>query len=87
MLLTDVSFSVERTDTNVPDRGVAYAFTSRLGTTRAIPNATNVCVYVANRTEGVATCAEAAPSGDCTCPCDPAWTDFFESVRLSHVAP
>jgi hypothetical protein len=90
MLLTDVSFSIERLVADAPSRGVTYTFNGGsddpAAVTRPIPNGTNVCVYVADRAPA-ATCAMAPPSPDCSCPCDPAWADFFKSATLSLVTP
>jgi hypothetical protein len=87
MLLTDISFSIEPATANAPSRGFTYAFTTRGGVSQPFPNGTNVCVYVADRLAGASSCSLAPPSSDCSCPRDPSWGDFLESVTLSLMAP
>ena len=86
MLLTDVGFAVESRQGSAPKRNLSATFSMRTGSTTPVSPERALCVYVANRAPGVASCRLAAPSPNCVCPCDQAWGDFFESVKLSLLA-
>jgi hypothetical protein len=83
MLLTDVSFAIETVREGAPERRLSAQFTTFGGETKPLSPEANLCVYVANRVNGTANCNQVPPSPDCTCPSDPAWSDFFSGVRLT----